>query len=721
MSQPSTGRVPLSAEALAGLFAALDIAVLAERDDGSFAPLGVTPVWFRDFCPAGAAEAPVRLEECFLFLEHFLVDARAFWSWRTPGRERSGPWTESDPRGVERHMEAAALFHAEQNILLIELLGGEYEQKQGVYQKARERAVEFRKLERVHEALRARQTETAELLDSTLDTTFRIDRQGRYWDARDIGLNRGSEADRRQPRRVSDVFPAEIAEVLMDSLHRALEAGGAQVTEYEAPGSDPRQDLEARIVPCGAGEVLVAVHDITERKQNEEQLREMLAQMRGSRDDLLVILNQLDIGAALTDEQGRIEFLSRTAAGLLGVAEEPIQGTSWDEIPLLSRAQSDGLQAVSAQPLQRRHRVSLRGERPDGTVFALDADIRDDPRDPARRLVFFYDVSEIQDLRRLLSEKDQFEELIGKSGGMQRVFQSIEDLAQVDATVLIAGEAGSGKELVARALHRRSRRVDKPFVAVNCAELTDSLAPSQLFGHKRGAFTGAAEQHRGLFEAAHSGVLFLDEIGDLPVAIQTSFLRVLQEREIRRLGETKTRKVDVRVVAATHRDLPEEVKRGNFRQDLLYRIRVGRVWLPPLRERREDIPLLANRFLGDLRAATGKPVREVSPESMRLLMDYPWPGNVRELRNALEYAVVGCRRAVIHPDDLPPETLTVADPPAVGARSVPSDPDTERSRFHEALNQAGGNRTRAARLLGVSRATFYRRLDALNIDPDPGG
>ena len=695
--------------------------MLAERDDGGFAALGVTPAWFRDFLPAGGAEGPIRLEECFLFLEHFLVDARVFWSRRTPGRERSGPWTESDPNGVERHMEAAALFHAEQNILLIELLGGEFERKQGVYQKARERAVEFQKLERVHEALRARQSETVELLDSTLDTTFRIDRQGRYWDAGDMASITGADADERPPRRVTDVFPPRIAEALMESLHRAFEAGGPQVTEYEAPGSQLRQDLEARIVPCGGGEVLVAVRDITERKQYEEQLREMLAQMRGSRDDLLVILNQLDVGAALIDERGHVEFLSRTAARLLGVTEGQVQGKSWDAVPHLRRGQSDDLLAVSAQPLKLRHRVSLRGECPDGAGFALDVDIRDDPRDPARRLVFFYDVSEIHDLRRLLSEKDQFEELIGKSGGMQRVFQSIQDLAQVDATVLIQGETGSGKEVAARALHRRGRRVDNPFVAVNCAELSDSLAPSQLFGHKRGAFTGAAEEHRGLFEAAQGGVLFLDEIGDLPAAIQTSFLRVLQEREIRRLGETKTRPVDVRVVAATHRDLPEEVERGHFRQNLLYRIRVGRVWIPPLRERREDIPLLANRFLGDLRAATGKPVREISPESMRLLMDHAWPGNVRELRSALEYAVVGCRRAVIGPDDLPPEILVVADQPAVGPAGVRRDPDRERSRFLEALDEAGGNRTRAARLLGMSRATFYRRLDALNIDPDQGG
>lgn len=474
-------------------------------------------------------------------------------------------------------------------------------------------------------------------------------------------------------------------------------------------------------MPCGASEVLVAVRDVTERKQQEEQLREMLAQMRGSRDDLLVILNQLDVGAALVDERGSVEFLSQMAARLLGVTAGQIQGKSWSEMPLLNRAQRDGLRVVSAQPLKLRHRVSLRGERPDGAYFAIDADIRDDPRDPARRLVFFYDVSEIQDLRRLLSEKDQFEELIGKSGGMQRVFQMIEDLAQVETTVLIEAETGSGKELVARALHRRSRRAGKPFVAVNCAELTDSLAPSQLFGHKRGAFTGAAEEHRGLFEAAHGGVLFLDEIGDLPGAIQTSFLRVLQEREIRRLGETKTRNVDVRVVAATHRDLPEEVEKGSFRQDLLYRIRVGRVWLPPLRERREDIPLLANRFLGDLRAATGKPVRGVSPEAMRLLMDYAWPGNVRELRSALEYAVVGCRHAIIGPNDLPPEVLAVAAQPATLRIAASSDPDSERSRFLDALGQAGGNRTHAAKLLGMSRATFYRRLDALKIDPNSGG
>jgi len=252
VAQAPTPELNLPPDQLPGLFAALDIAVLAERGDGRFHPLGVRPAWFRDFCPSGGAEEPIHLEECFLFLEHFLVDARAFWSKRTPGRERSGPWSESDPRGVERHLEAAALFHAEQNILLIELLGGEYEQKHGIYQKARERAIEFQKLERVHGALQASQAETADLLHSSPDTTFRLNREGRYWDFSDIASNTDAEGGQGQPRLVTDVFSPGIAATLMDSLKRALalDAGGPQVTEYEAPGAGPAKTWKPGLCPA---------------------------------------------------------------------------------------------------------------------------------------------------------------------------------------------------------------------------------------------------------------------------------------------------------------------------------------------------------------------------------------------------------------------------------------------------------------------------------------
>ena len=279
----------------------------------------------------------------------------------------------------------------------------------------------------------------------------------------------------------------------------------------------------------------------------------------------------------------------------------------------------------------------------------MEVDVQDDPRDPPAKIFFLYDVSEIYDLRRLLNEKAQFHDLVGKSEPMQQVYQQIGDLAKVDSTVLIEGETGSGKELVARAIHASSHRSEKPFVAVNCAGLTESLWGSQLFGHKRGAFTGAISDHQGLFEAANGGTLFLDEIGDIPMNVQTSLLRVLQEQEITRLGESKPRKIDVRVIAATQHNLSEEVAKGRFRVDLLYRIRVARIQLPPLRARREDIPLMVAWFLGQCRAAIGKPVQNLSQEAMQLLLEYSWPGNVRELKSAIEFAVIRCKGSVLQP------------------------------------------------------------------------
>jgi DNA-binding NtrC family response regulator len=294
---------------------------------------------------------------------------------------------------------------------------------------------------------------------------------------------------------------------------------------------------------------------------------------------------------------------------------------------------------------------------------------------------------------------------------MQIVYQQVQDLAQVDTTLLIEGETGTGKELVARAIHYASPRKQRPFVAINCAGLTESLLSSQLFGHKRGAFTGAVTDHIGFFEAAEGGTLFLDEIGDMPLSLQTSLLRVLQEREIVRLGESKPRKIDVRVIAATNRNLKEEVAAGRFRQDLLYRIRAMWIQLPPLRERREDIPALAAWFLGQFRTANERSVEDLSQGTMESLMKHDWPGNVRELKSAIESAILRCKGPIIQPGDLPLE---------IGG-SIPSQAplggliQDERQRILDALDRAGGNRRQAAKLLGVARSTLYRKLEELNI------
>lgn len=319
----------------------------------------------------------------------------------------------------------------------------------------------------------------------------------------------------------------------------------------------------------------------------------------------------------------------------------------------------------------------------------------------------------VQDLTRQLNEKTQFQNLIGKSQLMGQLYGQIRDVAKVDATVLIEGETGTGKELVARAIHLSSPRKTGPFIAVNCAGLTDALLGSQLFGHKKGAFTGAVDHQQGFFEAANGGTLFLDEIGDISPAVQTNLLRVLQEREIIRLGESRPRKVDVRVLAATHHNLSQDVANGVFRADLLYRIRVARIHLPSLRNRREDIPLLVASFLGQCCAVTGKPVDRVSPEAMQALTNYAWPGNVRELKSAIESGVISCKETTIRMEDLPPEVFDSLVP------QMPFEaPQDEKARLLAALNQAKGNRTMAARLLGVSRATLYRRLTEFNPTPE---
>lgn len=307
---------------------------------------------------------------------------------------------------------------------------------------------------------------------------------------------------------------------------------------------------------------------------------------------------------------------------------------------------------------------------------------------------------------------ETFQGMSGRSPAMRRVFERIVELAGIDWTVLIEGETGTGKEMAARAIHELSARADKAFVAVNCAGLTDSLLSSQLFGHRRGAFTGAVDDQQGLFEAANEGVLLLDEIADVSTGVQKALLRVLEDRMLRRVGETQTRHVDVRIVSATQRNLADEVDSGRFRADLLFRLRAARLRLPPLRERGNDIGLLAETFIRTSARSANRPVERISDEATKYLYRYRWPGNVRELKNTIDHAVLACSGSTIEVAHLPPEVLSAE---RGGEAAVFSSKD-ERERILEALRTSGGNRARAARLLGISRATLYRRLSTLGID-----
>ncbi|HXV82545.1 MAG TPA: sigma 54-interacting transcriptional regulator [Candidatus Binatia bacterium] len=505
---------------------------------------------------------------------------------------------------------------------------------------------------------------------------------------------------------------------MLQRLREALGRGepfSGETVNYRKDGSEYYVEWDITPIRTNSGQIshfLSIQRNVTARKLAENQLNELFRQVEKSRNDLLSILNELRIGTAMTDEKGHVLFLSAAAQQLFTRADVGMANVRWNDLFSLDPEDTAQLQALIQQPPEKRAKIPVHLDQPDGRRLWLEVDVKDDPRDPRGKIFFFYDVTDVHDLRRLLDERAQFHDLLGKSKAMQAVFQQIRDVARVDSTVLIEGETGTGKELVARAIHASSHRKDKPFIAVNCAGLTESLLASQLFGHKRGAFTGAIEDHQGLFEAANGGTLLLDEIGDIPMTVQNQLLRVLQEREIVRLGESRPRKIDVRVLAATHRSLAEEVAKGSFRSDLFYRIRVARIRVPPLRARREDIPLLAASFLAQFSAAGGKRVTELSHDALSLLTDYEWPGNVRELRSAIEFAVIRCAGAVIQPDDLPPEIFQ----PAEFESSIPGDPlADEKARFLQALERSRGNRALAARLLGISRATLYRRLADLKI------
>ena len=314
----------------------------------------------------------------------------------------------------------------------------------------------------------------------------------------------------------------------------------------------------------------------------------------------------------------------------------------------------------------------------------------------------------------LPDDAEVFHGLVTRDPGMRRAFQTIRNVAATDASVLVRGESGTGKELVARAIHRESHRSGGPFAAVNCAALGPALAESELFGHRRGAFTGAVTDRPGLFAQADGGTLFLDEVAELPLSVQGKLLRVLEDGLIRPLGNDRELRVDVRLVAATHKSLRAEVEAGRFREDLMYRLRVVPIFIPALRERRGDVDLLLHCFLREYRRRGTRRVTSVAPDAMRVLLDHPWPGNVRQLRNVVEYAFAVGRGTRLRLEDLPPELL---EDPGTG-RPRPRPPfsrEEEPERIRRALEHSGGRVGEAARRLGMSRATFWRRRKQLGI------
>ncbi len=328
--------------------------------------------------------------------------------------------------------------------------------------------------------------------------------------------------------------------------------------------------------------------------------------------------------------------------------------------------------------------------------------------------------SQLQEQNRKLSEEidklrsqQKYSKIIGKSGKLSQMMQIINQVAPTKASVLITGESGTGKELVADAIVSLSDRKDKPFIKVHCASLSESLLESELFGHEKGAFTGASSQKKGRFELADGGTIFLDEIGEIDMSTQVKILRVLQEREFERVGGEKTIRVDVRLIAATNRDLASEVKKGNFREDLFYRLNVVHIEVPPLRERKEDIELLTINFLDEFNKEDGRKIEGISPQARRALLNYDWPGNIRELKNCIESSVVLAKGNIIQLEDLPPQvTQKEGEAKSSITINLPTTmEEAEKKIILSTIEYCAGNKSRASELLDIGRKTLHRKLN----------
>ncbi len=433
------------------------------------------------------------------------------------------------------------------------------------------------------------------------------------------------------------------------------------------------------------------------------------------------ILNSLSDGVVVISASREILYMNRAAKELFSAIEyQKVEGVKCKDI--LSHSECSlcclmGMAMRSGENVLNRE-VTI-GK--DGRLLTLSVNvspIRDEKGEIIGAVEIFRDVSLVKELREELAERYSFEGIIGKNYKMQEIFELLYEVAPTKTTVLIEGESGTGKELIARAIHYKSPRKNMPFIKLNCAALAEGVLESELFGHVKGAFTGALADKPGRFELADKGTIFLDEIGDIPLHTQLRLLRVLQESEFERVGGTKTIKVDVRVIAATNRDLKKLVEEGKFREDLYYRLKVVPIKLPPLRERRDDIPLLVKHFINKFNKEMEKNILDISQRAMDILMVYNYPGNIRELEHIIEHAFVRCNERFILPEHLPEDVREYARHRSIVERAAESERPLEaleREALIRVLNECGWKMKECAERLKISRPTLWRRMKKLGI------
>ena len=435
-----------------------------------------------------------------------------------------------------------------------------------------------------------------------------------------------------------------------------------------------------------------------------------------------VILDSIADGVFTVDKDWRITSFNRAAERITGVSRGEAIGQRCCDVFRASICESEcALKEAldTGRPIVNKaiYILDAAGHRIPISISA--ATLKDAADRAIGGVETFRDLSMVEELRKELEEKYTFADIVGRSAGMQQLFNLLPQVADSNSTVLIEGASGTGKELFARAIHNLSSRRDKRFVAINCGALPDTLLESELFGYKAGAFTDARHDKPGRFALADGGTILLDEVGDISPAMQSRLLRVLQERVFEPLGAVEPVEVDVRVIAATNRDLAKLVRKGTFRQDLFYRINVVRLKLPELRDRREDIPLLVERFISKFNRLQSKDVAGVSDEALTILMEHDYPGNVRELENVVEHAFVLCRGGLIEPRHLPPALRGGADASLLRTKGPRTLKALETMHIADAIRRHGGNRTAAARELGVNPSTLFRKIKSLGIElPD---
>lgn len=438
-------------------------------------------------------------------------------------------------------------------------------------------------------------------------------------------------------------------------------------------------------------------------------------------NNIQAILSSISDGVVIVDNDRRIQFVNEQAAALLGYQVQDMQGrtcktilqsTDCDNNCPFTRILKAGDDQTEVEMVYYNH-----NDQPMRTMTRFQL-LKDNTGAVIGSAEIFKDLTDLKKLEEQLRGKYSYANIIGKNHKMQEVYDLINEVAATSTNVIIYGESGTGKELVANAIHEHSRRKAKPFVRVNCSALAEGILESELFGHVRGAFTGALYDKKGRFESADGGTVFLDEIGEIPASTQVKLLNVLQKGEFEKVGSSKTIQVDVRIVAATNRNLLAAVQEGLFREDLYYRLNVVPIQLPPLRDRRDDIPLLVTHFIQKFnQSMPDKFINTISSNAKAVLLDYQYPGNVRELENIIEHAFVRCQTDTIVPRHLPQHILSASS--AILKKAMQSETpikDMEREMIVLALNENNGKITQAAKQLGISRVTLWRRLKQLQLE-----